>query len=479
MLEKTKEYIIRRLIGMSNYETNILRYDNIEDVNRWIKIYEGNPEWAEETRVTNVATSIVSSFAKKATIEMESRVVSANEETESEKADYINTQYKRLVDKTRVNVEHLLVQGGALLRPYVTNGKIITEFISPDRFIPIRFNEEGDLVEVIIIDRLKKDNRVFTKLETHVLKDDGDYSIIHTFHLGDGITSDGKISNEIPSSLVPDEWGEFEEEFYAKGVEFPFFVYMRNPVANNKDITSPLGVSIYSQVEGKLRDYDTLYDIYMWEFEGGELKIFGSRDFIRQADPSLQGAQGTFEKLSHKLSKRMERLYISLDMKPRDLNNPLEVFNPDLREEEINAAMDKLLRGIEFDVGFGYGELSNVEQREKTAEEVRAGKQRTHTTVVDIQKEIERAYRRIIDIMEILVNLGGYKTLVPKDSVNDKIEVTFYFDDSIVVNREEKFKSMVEDVKLGIISKQKYIMEKYGLSESEAEEMVKQVNSEN
>ena len=468
---------------MESYELDLGRYDNIIDVDKWTSIYEGNPSWVyDDEEASNVAASIVSSIAKKVTIEMESRIVDKDGEEDNEKAEFLDKQYQKLVDKTRVNVEHLLVQGGAVLRPYVTNGNIFTEFILPNRFIPVRFDDNGDLVEVIFIDRLTKGNETYTKLETHVLKDNGDYSIIHTFHLGDGITSDGKISKEISGKLVPAEWANanFEKEFYGEGFKFPLFVYMRNPAANNKDINSPLGVSIYSKVEGYLEAYDNIYNKYLWEFEGGELILVTSKDFVREMDPTFgNSGKGTFDGLPKRQRKKMKRLVATLDSKPQDLKEPITIFSPDLREESINAGMEKILRDIEFGVGLGYGELSRVDTTEKTAEEVRAGKQRTHTTLVDIQKEIKRVYTRVIEIMEIYLDLGeGYHKLVSDEVIDDEVEVTWAFDDSIVVDRKSMLEAMLEDVKLGIIPKETYIMEKYGVSEEEARRMAMNNSSE-
>lgn len=461
---------------MESYDLDLGKHDNIVDVGRWTNIYEGNPPWLyDDEEASSVPSNIVSSIAKKATIEMESRIVGKDGEANNEKAAFLDKQYQRLIDKSRVNVEHLLVQGGAVLRPYVSNGNIVTEFILPNRFIPVRFNESGDLVEVIFIDRLEKGNKTFTKLETHVLKDNGDYSIIHTFHLGEGITSDGKVSKEISSDLVPAEWADadFEKEFYGTGFEFPLFVYMRNPAANNKDINSPLGVSIYSKVEGNLKAYDSIYNKYLWEFEGGELALITSRDFIREMDPSFgNSGRGTFDGLGERQKGKMKRLVTTLDSNPKDLNDPITVFSPDLREEGFNAGMEKILRDIEFGVGLGYGELSRVDSTEKTAEEIRAGKQRTHTTLVDIQKEIERVYTKVVKIMEKYLDLGeGYHKLVSEGAIDDEIELTWTFDDSIVVDRKSMLDSMLEDVKLGIIPKERYIMEKYGFSEEEAKRM--------
>lgn len=477
MWENIKQYIIRRLIGMQDGTLDLGRYDNIEDVDKWTNIYEGNPPWAEDAEVSNIASSIVSSISKKVTIEMESRVVDKDGEEDSVKAEYLNRQYQRLIDRTRVNVEHLLVQGGALLRPYVaSNNEIVVEFILPSRFIPIRFNDIGELVEVVIIDRLNKDGKLYTKLETHILQDNGEYSIVHTFHLGEGITNAGKVSGEISSELVPDEWADVKNnrEFYGVGFRSPLFAYMRNPAANNKDINSPLGVSIYSQTEKTLEAYDRLYDTYLWEFEGGELKVMGPRDFMMLMDPSLRNAhKGTLDDLSPRMTKKMKRLYMSLEMKPHEVKDPLTVFNPNLREVEINAGLERLLRTIEFDVGLGYGELSNVNEQQKTAEEIRAGKQRTHTTIVDIQKEIERAYTKVVEIMEIYLDLGpGYEKLIPEEFVDEEIELTWSFDDSIVIDRKTMLEGMLEDVKEGIIPKERYIMEKYGVSEEEARKMV-------
>ena len=82
----------------------------------WTEMYEDRPPWKalEKGKLTlNLPAAISSEIARLVTIEMKS-VVSG-----SPRADYINEQYQRVVDKARDFTEKACALGGICLKPYV------------------------------------------------------------------------------------------------------------------------------------------------------------------------------------------------------------------------------------------------------------------------------------------------------------------------------------------------------------------------
>ena len=105
--------------------------------------------------------------------------------------------------------------------------------------------------------------------------------------------------------------------------------------------------------------------------------------------------------------------------------------------------------------------LSDPNTVDKTAEEIKASKQRSYSTVSDIQKALEQLVYAM-DVIAQLSNLNGGK----------KYEVSFDWDDSIVIDKEQELQSMQQDATAGLIRKEIYIAAKYGVSEEEALKMM-------
>ena len=105
--------------------------------------------------------------------------------------------------------------------------------------------------------------------------------------------------------------------------------------------------------------------------------------------------------------------------------------------------------------------LSDPNTVDKTAEEIKASKQRSYSTVSDIQKALEQLVYAM-DVIAQLANLNGGK----------KYEISFDWDDSIVIDKEQELQSMQHDATAGLIRKEIYIAAKYGVSEEEALKMM-------
>ena len=145
----------------------------------------------------------------------------------------------------------------------------------------------------------------------------------------------------------------------------------------------------------------------------------------------------------------------------------LDTFSPVIRDESLFNGLNELLRKVEFNCGLAYGTLSNVQETAKTATEIIMSKQRSYATVSDIQKSLEYALKNLAYAMNVWASLIG------KSSSSD-YEMTFNWDDSLVVDKKEELASMQQDVSGGLIRPELYIMKKYGVDEKTAQEMMPQ-----
>ena len=102
---------------------------------------------------------------------------------------------------------------------------------------------------------------------------------------------------------------------------------------------------------------------------------------------------------------------------------------------------------------------------DKTATEIISSKQRLYSTVKDIQLSLEDALQQLVYAMSVWMNLSGQTVPVGP-------EVTFNWDDSIVIDKQAELLAMQQDVASGILRPEIYLAKKYGVTEKEALKMM-------
>lgn len=457
MFDKFKNYLIGRLIKVGNKKTDLSRYYDMKLIEDNISIYEGNPKWNSDGKVNlNLGAAVASELARKATIEFESKIDGVDG------AEYLDEQYQALVKRTREIAEKLIVQGNIILKPFIDESasRIAVEAVNSRNFIPLKFNSIGEMTSVAFLEVAKVGDRYYTKFETHDLDESSSiYTVTNKAYEGRGINYSGETGSEVILGIVP-EWSELETYVELSGIEKPLFVHMKTPYANNDDIDSPLGVSVYSKIRKQLIDFDSVYADFMHDLNFKRAKIFVPHMYLEDPE-NIYGLED---------SDVFSKLKVP-NVDSESANSMLiDVFNPELRVDGYSESMEVILRKIEFNAGLAYGDLSDASVIDKTATEVRASKERSWSTIVDLQKQIENAYRDVIDIMIVYINL--YSESSGAGLERSDLDISFHFDDSIVVDEEYEMKLLLEEVKAGLISNQEYLIRRYGVTEEDALRMM-------
>lgn len=146
-------------------------------------------------------------------------------------------------------------------------------------------------------------------------------------------------------------------------------------------------------------------------------------------------------------------------------------YSPEIRDEALWRGLNKTLQRIEFNVGLAYGTLSEPNTVDKTATEIKSSKQRSYATVSKMQENLQKALENLIYAMDVLTTLYN---LAPQG----KYEVSFNWDDSLIVDTEREQTLQMQEVNAGLRSKIKYIMFRYGLTEEQAKEELDLINQE-
>lgn len=434
--------------------------DMANAITLWEKIYENEAPWLKDDEVDSLelGASIANEFARLTTLEMKTEI------TGSARADFLNKQYKKMLEKLNDNLEIGNAVGGLVFKPYVKNNKLYVDLVKGSCFYPTEFDSSKNVIAGIFASQLNKGDHIYTRLEYHkfyeqALENDINYIIKNVAYK----SNDSSIlGTKIELTKVP-EWQNIQEETAIRYIEKPLFSYYKPPTANNIDSQSPLGVSVYARAVNLIKKADKQFGRIDWEYEASEKAVYVD-------ELATKPAQGKDKKKSFTINKLKGRLYKTLNT-GADKTDFFKDYSPDIRDEAFWRGLNKILQRIEFNVGLAYGTLSDPAITEKTATEIKASKQRSYATVSKMQENLQKALENLIYEMDVLATLYN---LAPQGNY----EASFNWDDSLIVDTEREQTLQMQEVSVGLRSKIKYIMFRYGLTEEQAKEELNIINQE-
>lgn len=414
----------------------------------------------------------------------------------TQRAEYLNKTYKKkLLKQLRKEIEYGIALGGLVIKPYVVinhadeipsaegdnvlsldaskidKADIEFDYVLASSFYPLAFNGSGDIIEAAFLQKKVDKECVYTRLEHHKYE-----SSVHrvtvtnmafktTANAMNGAEND--LGQEIQLSSVP-EWQDIQPITYIDNVDRLLFAYFKMPEANTIDMYSPLGVSGFDKAISLIKDADIQYSRLLWEYEGGELAIDIDRDALRDYyEIDNQGNRVLKTGMGH----LQQRLY-----RPVELTAEGDTYNqyaPSLRDDSYIRGLNTILMHIEDITGLSRGTISEVDIAEaRTATELKILKQRSYQANVEIQKAIQDCLDDVIYIMDVLCDL--YE-ITPKG----EYEVSYEWDDSILVDVDTELGKRMTLMDKGIMSKEEVRMWYMGETEKQAKEALLKVQEEN
>lgn len=422
------------------------------------KIYINEAPWLKKDMVESLelGSSIANEFTRLTTLEMKSEI------TGSPRADFLNKEYQKLKERLNQNLEVGNAVGGLVFKPYVKDGKLYIDLVKGSCFYPTEFNSSGDIIAGIFVSQLTKGNNIYTRLEYHKfyeqpLENDINYIIKNVAYKS---VDNSILGTRIDLIKVP-EWANIEQETAIKYLEMPLFSYYKPPVANNIDLDSPVGVSVYARAIDLIKEADRQWGRIVWEYEASEKAIYVD-------ELATKPSQNTNK--SFAVNKLKNRLYKVLNTGKSETDF-FKDYSPEIRDEALWRGLNKTLQRIEFNVGLAYGTLSEPSSVDKTATEIKSSKQRSYATVSKMQENLQKALENLIYAMDVLTTLYN---LAPQGNY----EVSFNWDDSLIVDTEREQTLQMQEVNANLRSKLKYIMFRYGMTEEQAQEELDRIQQE-
>ena len=354
-------------------------------------------------------------------------------------------------------LEYSFAMGGMVVKPYVDDDKIKLSYVKADSFIPISWNSKG-IYEGVFTNVTIEGKKTYTLLEWH-LWEDGRYVVKNELYVSENVNELGK---KIPLATL---YEDLEEEVPMENVRRSLFVYIHPNIANNIDLTSPLGVPIYANALDTLESLDIAFDSFKREFKLGKRRIIVPENMVNTV---LDRRNNTMRRFFDENDEVYEAMGGDMDdYKIHDSTVGLRVIE---HVDGINA----LLNLLSMQTGFSSGTFTFNGQSVKTATEVISQDSKTFRTKQTHEVVVGEALKQLV---EIIIDLGELYELFERPV--DGYETTIGFDDSIAEDAASEMNKQIQLVGAELTSRVRAIMKVHKVPEKEAIKILQEIRDEN
>lgn len=373
-------------------------------------------------------------------------------------------------------LESCLALGGLAMRPYVDGDKIRVAFIQAPVFLPLQSNTQDVSSAAILTKTIKsegKNNVYYTLVEFHewVTKDGSEYgstkdkSLYRVTNELYKSNSDSSLGQRVNlSELYPD----LEPVTVLKDLSRPLFTYLKTPGMNNKDINSPLGLSIFDNAKTTIDFINRTYDEFMWEVKMGQRRVIVPEQMTQL---KVQDEQGD---ITFKRRFDVEQnVYMQIAAGNMDSGNITDLTTP-IRSSDYISAIAEGLKLFEMQIGVSNGMFTFDGQGVKTATEIVSENSDTYQMRNSIVALVEQSIRELcVSMCELGKAVGLYKGTIPE---LDDISVNL--DDGVFTDRHAELDYWMKMVAAGLAPKTMAIAKTLNVTEEQAEEIYQSINDE-
>ena len=358
---------------------------------------------------------------------------------DDEQADkFIKTQLQndRFTKNFERYLESCLALGGLAMRPYVDDDRVRVSFIQAPVFLPLQSNTQDVSSAAIVTKTIKTEGnkqKYYTLIEFHEWSKDG-YTITNELYKSDN-------QNVVGSRVLLSElYEDLEEVVELNGLSRPLFTYLKTPGMNNKDINSPLGLSIFDNAKTTIDFLNTTYDEFMWEVKMGQRRVAVPSQMIKteyNQDGDNVVVKREFE-AGHNVYEQFDSGDIDKGIGITDLTTPI-------RSDDYIKAINKGLSLFEMQIGVSAGMFSFDGKSMKTATEIVSENSDTYQMRNSIVSLVEQSLKElIISMLELAKAYKLYSGNIPE---MDKISVNL--DDGVFTDRNVELEYWIKVVNAG------------------------------
>lgn len=331
-----------------------------------------------------------------------------------------------------------------------SGGEIRIDYVPADLILPLTW-ENGIVTECAFGSHkaIKKDTYLYVCI--HKRTENGTYDIENLLYRD----TKGSLS-EVNLTDVPG----FEN--VAPVVHTPFtqrmFVIDRLNIVNNVDATIPMGISVFANAIDQLKGVDLTYDSYVNEFQLGKKRVM----LKPQATKDFHTGEPLFD--------TSDVVFYVLPADGQD-GEIIKEINMNLRTAEHNAGIQDMLNLLSSKCGFGENHYKYDNGNVSTATQIISENSEMFRTIKKHEIILEDV---LIELCRILLRMGN---AYMNAGLNEDVEITVDFDDSIITDRESQRAQDRQDVSMGAMNLWEYRMKYYGEDEATAKRMVPKMES--
>lgn len=292
--------------------------------------------------------------------------------------------------------------------------KIGIEFVTFDKMYPFTV-ENKEITECAFVS--KRGEKVF--ISAHLLNEDKNYEI-HNIAATQNKMGDLKF--------------DIKEDYYVFNTMSPqkWFTVVQPNIANNIDISSPLGISIYANSIDNLKSIDIIYDSFASEFQLGRKRIYVSAEALKINQTT---GEQTF------VFDPNDTIFYAL---PTGFNVNEKPFvqetTGELRIEPHISGINAQLNILSNKVGLGENYYRFDKGGITTATQVISENSAMFRNLKRHEIKIEKALRELVRAI-----IYANNTFTANTSMKEDVRIEIKFDDSII---EDKNAEMIRDMQL-------------------------------
>lgn len=373
-------------------------------------------------------------------------------------------------------LESGLALGGLAMRPYVDGDRIRVAFVQAPVFLPLQSNTQDVSNAAILTKTIKSEGRknvYYTLVEFHEwVTADGNEQ---------GSTKDKsyyRITNELYKSEISDVLGQrvnlselypdLEQVTMFKDLSRPLFTYLKTPGMNNKDINSPLGLSIFDNAKTTIDFINRTYDEFMWEVKMGQRRVIIPEQLTKLTAQREDGSI-TFKRRF----ETDQNIYTQLGGGDMDANSIKDITTP-IRSNDYITAISEGLKLFEMQIGVSAGMFSFDGKSMKTATEVVSENSDTYQMRNSIAALVEQSIKELcVSICELGKATGLYKGEIPELE-----DISVNLDDGVFTDRNAELAYWMQMVSAGFAPQRLGIQKTLNVSEEEAKDYLAEINGE-
>ena len=412
-------------------------------------IYQGNPEWiTEDIRTVNFAKSLCSETARLTTLAIKVTIDG------SARAEWLQKQIDNIYFKIRDWVEYGCAYGTVILKPDPDGITLFT----PEDYVITEYKNKT-ITGAVFIYRRKENDKYYTRFEYHHYVSKEEYTVSNRCYVGSTANS---VYEAVDIALTP--WNGIEEDANVLNLDKPAYGVFKTPQANNIDINSAVGIPIFSEAITELEDLDVAYSRNSKEiYDSKRILLLDSDRMLPSDGKKISDLQSNFE--ATRTAMGLPDMVKNVWGDGRD--SFYQEINPTLNTEMRLKGINALLSQIGYKVGYSNGYfVFNESTGIQTATGVEAEQQRTIQFIKDVRDKLEDC------LNDVIAGLNMYATVYNLAPYGE-YEVIYDFSD-ITYNYEEEKSRWWGYVIAGKVPAKTYFMKFEGMSEEEAEAMLKE-----